>query len=104
MHRTVRATSELQASRELAAFVTEVHESPPVPVTWPTATSLSMSAIEQFLTEHLLGEKGRDPRTVQNYRGVHAKWFSPEIGGRRVRDVDEAAIDRIFGRMRARRL
>jgi hypothetical protein len=36
-------------------------------------------AIERFLTEYLLGEKGRDPRTVRNYRGVHTKWFSPEI-------------------------
>jgi hypothetical protein len=31
---------------------------------------------------------------------VHARWFSPEIGGRRVVDVDGAPIDRIFGRMR----
>ena len=57
-------------------------------------------AIEQFLIEHLLGEKGREPRTVDDYRRLHLKWFAPEIGRRRVRDVDEAAIDRIFGRMR----
>ena len=57
-------------------------------------------AIEQFLIEHLLGEKGREPRTVDDYRRLHLKWFATEIGRRRVRDVDEAAIDRIFGRMR----
>ena len=98
-HRTIRAAGELQASRELAAFVTEVHESPPVPSSAERVLTVD-AAIEQFLTEHLLGEKGRDRVTVQNYRGVHAKWFSPEIGGRRLVDVDEAAIDRIFGRMR----
>jgi hypothetical protein len=54
-------------------------------------------AIEQFLTEHLLGEKGREPRTVEDYRRLHLRWFAPEIGRRRVRDVDESAIDRIFG-------
>jgi hypothetical protein len=56
-------------------------------------------AIEQFLIEHLLGEKGREPRTVDDYRRLHLKWFATEIGRRRVRDVDEAAIDRIFGKM-----
>jgi hypothetical protein len=34
-------------------------------------------AIEQFLTEHLLGEKGREPRTVDDYRRLHLKWFAP---------------------------
>jgi hypothetical protein len=58
-------------------------------------------AVERFLTEHLIEEKGRDRGTVQNYRGVHEKWFAPEIGHRRVADVDEATIDRIFGRRRA---
>ena len=57
-------------------------------------------AIEQFRTEHLLGEKGREPRTVEDYRRLHLRWFAPEMGRRRVREIDEAAIDRIFGRMR----
>ena len=30
----------------------------------------------------------------------HLKWFSPEIGRRRLREIDEATIDRLFGRMR----
>ena len=58
-HRTIRAASELQASRELAAFVTEVHESPPVPSSAERVLTVD-AAIEQFLTEHLLGEKGRE--------------------------------------------
>ena len=55
---------------------------------------------ERFLTEHLLNEKGREEKTVDDYGRLHAKWFSPEIGDRRVRDVNEQTIDRIFGRMR----
>ena len=34
-------------------------------------------AIEQFLTEHLLGEKGREPRTVEDYRRLHRQVVLP---------------------------
>jgi hypothetical protein len=37
----------------------------------------------------------------RNYRRLNLKWFAREIGQRRVRDIDEAAIERIFGRMRS---
>ena len=57
-------------------------------------------AIEIFLTEHLRAEKGREERTVSDYRRLHLKWFAPD-GRRLVRDVDEAALDAAFGRMRA---
>jgi integrase len=99
LHRTVRATGSAEATRALAEFVSEVHGAS-LPVTKADRDITVDLAIERFLTEYLLGEKGRDPRTVRNYRGVHGKWFSPAIGGRRVADVDEAAIDRIFGLMR----
>jgi integrase len=99
VHRTVRADTAAEAARALAEFVTEVHNSP-LPDKKADRDVTVDEAIGRFLAEHLLEEKGRDPGTVRNYRGVHAKWFSPEIGGRRVVEVDEAAIDRIFGRMR----
>jgi integrase len=99
LHRTVHASSETAATRELAAFVAEV-QTGPLPDRRQDREVRVDDAIEQFLTEHLLGEKGREPRTVEDYRRLHVKWFSPEVGNRRVRDVDEAAIDRIFGRMR----
>jgi integrase len=100
VHRTVRAGTAAESARLLAEFVTEVHNSP-LPDKKTNRDITIDEAIERFLTEYLLREKGRDPRTVLNYRGVHAKWFSHEIGSRRVADVDEAAIDRNFGRMRA---
>ena len=99
LHRTVRADSETEATRELAAFVAEVRRDP-LPQQRQDRDVTVNEALEQFLTEHLLGEKGREPRTVDDYRRLHLKWFATEIGRRRVRDVDEAAIDRIFGRMR----
>jgi integrase len=98
LHRTVHARSETEANRTLVAFVAEVRSSL-LPERRQDRDVTVDSAIEQFLTEHLLGEKGRDPRTVEDYRRLHLKWFAPEIGNRRVRDVDEATIDRIFGRM-----
>lgn len=57
-----------------------------------------MRCIERFLAEHLVAEKCWEQSTIRNYRSVHAKWFSPEIGRQQLRD--EAAIDRIFGRIR----
>jgi integrase len=99
LHRTIQTTSEAEATRELQAFVAEVRDSPQADHR-QDRDAIVDEAIEQFLTEHLLGEKGREPRTVEDYRRLHLKWFAREIGRRRVRDVDEAAIDRIFGRMR----
>ncbi len=99
IHKTVHAATAAEASQALAAFVAEVHESPPVESKADRDMTMD-DAIDRFLTEHLIAEKGRDPGTVQNYRGVHERWFSAEIGHRRVSDVDEAAIDRVFGRMR----
>jgi site-specific recombinase XerC len=57
-------------------------------------------AVDQFLTAHLQDERGREQTTIEDYRSVHTKWFSPEIGGHRLRDIDEATIDRLFGQMR----
>ena len=82
----------------MAAYVAEVHNEP-LPASRQDREITVNDAIEQFLTEHLLGEKGREPRTVDDYRRLHLKWFSPALGHRRVRDVDEAVLDKVFGRM-----
>jgi integrase len=99
LHRTVQADTEIEATRELAEFVAEVRRDS-LPQRRQDRDMTVDEGIEQFLVEHLLGEKGREPRTVDDYRRLHLRWFAPEIGRRRVRDVDEAAIDRIFGKMR----
>ena len=99
INRTVHARTAAAATRELAAFVAEVQESPPAATRADRDLTVN-EAIGRFLDEYLIGEKGRDQGTVQNYRGVHEKWFAPVIGDGRVVDVDEAAVDRVFGRMR----
>jgi hypothetical protein len=98
-HRTVRVRTEAEANRELATFASEVRSERELPDRSRRDLSID-EGIEPFLTEYLLGEKGREKTTVDDYRAVHPKWFSSEIGHQRIRDVDEAAIDRIFGRMR----
>jgi hypothetical protein len=96
LNRNVRARSAVAAARELAAFVAEVSGSPT-----PPSRELTMdAAVERFLTEHLREEKGREDKTISDYRKLHERWFSPEIGHRKVRDIEEQHIDRLFGRMR----
>lgn len=99
VHRTVRARNESEATALLAAFVAEVRDEPKAPRKDVRDIKVD-DAMELFLDEHLRDEKGREEKTVNDYRRLHEKWFSPDIGRRRVRDVDEEAIDRIFGRMR----
>jgi integrase len=96
---TVYVDTELEADRELARFVSEVEDAP-LPDAKADRDVTVDEAIERYLTEHLVSEKGRESGTLRAYRSAHRKWFSPEIGRWHVRDVDEATIDRIFGRMR----
>jgi integrase len=98
LYRTVQASTAKQAAACLAVFNDEVRDAPP-----PSAVAGASSvdeAIERFLTEYLAAEKGREDKTTRDYRALHRKWFSPSIGHVVVRDVDAAAIDRIFGQMR----
>ena len=98
VHRTIQASTAAEATEELAAFVTEIRDAGSVN---EDAKSTSVDdAVERYLVEHLVGEKGREDKTVRDYRALHRKWFSPHIGALLVRDVDAAAIDRVFGRMR----
>ncbi|MDP9404707.1 MAG: hypothetical protein M3P85_15645 [Actinomycetota bacterium] len=99
MHRVVHVRTAREATDELASFVAEVRSAGR-----PSAEAVSLrldEAVERFLTEHLRDEKGREEKTIGGYRAVHRKWFAPHIGDRLVRDIDEATLDRLFGRMRA---
>jgi integrase len=99
VHRTVRAATDAEASAALADFAAELRGAP-LPDGKDDRDITVDEAVERFLNEHLRGEKGREGSTVAHYRSVHGRWFSPEIGQRRLRDIDEATIDRLFGRMR----
>jgi hypothetical protein len=76
LHRTVRADGNAEASRALAEFATEVHSSS-LPGKRPDRDITVDEAIERFLTEHLLEEKGRDPHTIGNYRACTSNGSHP---------------------------
>lgn len=95
----VVVSSSDEAAAELARFVAAVRDSPAAPNREVRKLNVD-EAMELFLVEHLLGEKGREGKTVGDYRRIHEKWFSPHIGTRLVRQVEPEAIDKIFGRMR----
>lgn len=99
VHRVVHVPTAREAADELACLAAEVRAAGR-----PSAEAVSLrldEAVERFLTEHLRDEKGREDKTLSGYRAVHRKWFAPYIGDRLVRDIDEATLDRLFGRMRA---
>ncbi len=99
-YRTVEASGEADASAQLVAFVNEMRSAQ-----GPADRSLRDlsidEALELFLTEYLGNEKGREPKTINDYRKLHEKWFSPDIGEKKVNRVDTAEMDRLFGAMRA---
>lgn len=98
VYRTISRTTRAQAARELAALIAEVGDTS-MPVE-PAARHLTVDeAVEAFLTEHLIREKGREERTVDGYRQVYRRWFQPHIGARRLAEIDLATMDRIFGQM-----
>jgi integrase len=99
VHTTAHAANMLEANRALARFVADVRNSS-LPASKPDRDITVDEAVDEFLTAHLQDERGREQTTIEDYRSVHAKWFSPEIGGHRLRDIDEATIDRLFGQMR----
>lgn len=99
VHRTVRADGRTRAAKELAAFVDEVDHADSVIHREHSRMTVD-EAIEVFLSEHLAEEKGREGKTIRDYRALHRKWFASGIGSRLVRDVDKASIDRLFGTMR----
>jgi hypothetical protein len=99
LYRTVGADNEADAASQLVTFLDEM-----AAANHPEERDireLTMDeGIEQFLTVYLNEEKGRAAKTISDYRKLHARWFSPVIGSRRVARVDTAVMDRIFGQMR----
>lgn len=96
---TISAQTEREASIELARLVTEVHEEDGVVRAELRDLTLD-AALRRYLYEHLLEEKGRDPRTVDGYWKLHLKWFAPTLGHKVVRDLTRENFDKRFGAMR----
>jgi integrase len=90
--------SDEEAAERLAAFVTEVNSAAPLAETDLYNLTVD-AAVDRFL-DHVRDEKGREGKTIRDYRSIHRCWFSDSIGRLRVRDVDVMAMDRAFGRMR----
>ncbi len=85
-YRTTEAPGEADAAAQLVSFLDEMRSAQQ-----PSDRSvrdLSVDqAIEIFLTD-LGNEKGREPRTINDYRLLHKKWSAPSIGAQRVSRVD----------------
>jgi integrase len=99
LYRTVKADNETDATTQLIAFVDEMGGAQHPEDRAVRELNID-EAIELFLTDYLRAEKGREPKTINDYRKLHQKWFSPVIGARRVNRVDTATMDRLFGAMR----
>ena len=99
LYRTVTADNEADATAQLVAFVDELGGAKH-PEKREVRELTVDAAIAQFMTEYLAGEKGRVDKTINDYRRLHQRWFSPTIGSRRVNRVDAATMDRLFGVMR----
>ena len=98
VHGTARAATEAEASAALADFAAEVCAERAFARRQARPGDHRGRCSGAFLTEHLVGEKGREQRTVDDYRSS-----TPSGSRRRWRlaaaNVDEATMDRLFGRM-----
>lgn len=72
VNRTVRAATASEAAVAQADFAAEVRGAP-LPSTKSDRDITLDEAVERFLVEHLVGEKGREESTIAHYRSVHGK-------------------------------
>jgi integrase len=97
--RTVPAKSKTAAAGLLAEFVDEMSGSQ-LPETQDLRDITVDEAVDRFLGEYLAIEKGRAEKTINDYRYLHHRWFSPTIGAQQVKRIESATMDRLFGAMR----
>jgi hypothetical protein len=96
---TIRAETQIEAERERAALIADLNRAE-LPDRRDDRDLTTDEVVEQYLA-YLRHERGRELRTVEGYRDVYQKWWSDQIGQRRLRDVDGPTIDRGFALMRA---
>jgi site-specific recombinase XerD len=97
--RTVRARSKASAASLLKEFVDEMTAAQ-LPGSQDVRDTTVDEAVNRFLEEYLAKEKGRAEKTINDYRYLHQRWFSPTIGPQQVKRIDSATMDRLFGAMR----
>ena len=97
--RTTSAKSEAAAAALLAEFVDEMTDSQ-LPESRDLRDLTVDEAVDRFLDEYLAVEKGRAEKTINDYRYLHQRWFSPTIGAQQVKRIESATMDRLFGAMR----
>ncbi len=97
--RTISARGKAAAAAALAEFVEEMSGAS-LPKSRDLRDLTVDEAMERFLTEYLAEEKGRAEKTIGDYRSIHQRWFSPTIGSKAVKRIDNAAIDDLFGAIR----
>lgn len=97
----VYAGTEKEARGELAQFVAEVRGSDGTTRADARRVTLDV-AVCRFLYEHLLDERGREPKTVDDYWKLHHLWFSAGLSRKFVRNLTRPRFDARFGAMRAR--
>lgn len=102
LYRTVYADTEEEARAEQARLVAEIRATDRTTRADARRVTLD-SAVRRFLYEHLLDERGREPKTVDDYWKLHVRWFSAELGERYVRDLTRPMFDARFGAMRRAR-
>ena len=90
--------SELEATKALAALVTEVGAGDALPVRSAAGLSVEM-LLEEYL-RHLEEDKGRRHSTLVRYRGLTRRWIAPAIGAVRVARVLPQDVETLLGRMR----
>lgn len=92
LHRTVYVDSEAEARGELAQFVAEVREADGTTRACGRQITFD-AAVRRFLFDHVRDERGREPKTVEDYWRTHLHWFSPTLGDRLVRDLTRPMFD-----------
>lgn len=97
--RTVRARSKASAASLLKEFVDEMTAAQ-LPGSQDIRDTTVDEAVNRFLEEYLAKEKGRAEKTINDYRYLHQRWFSPTVGPQQVKRIDSATMDRLFGAMR----
>jgi hypothetical protein len=97
--RTISAKSESAAAALLAEFVDEMTGSQ-LPETQDLRDLTVDDVVDRFLDEYLAAENGRAEKTINDYRYLHQRWFSPTIGAHQVKRIEGATMDRLFGAMR----